>query len=165
MDINTIFKDLQDAFGEKILALDAEKSSPEKITVKPDALLETVSFLRKYADCPFDSLLSLSGVDSGEELAAVLHLYSNQGACTLAVEAWTERENPEIDSVASVYKTANWHEREAYDMYGIVFNGHPELTRMFLADDWEGHPLRKDYVPADYWHGMPIPKELSHKMK
>ena len=67
-----------------------------------------------------------------------------------------------IPSVAHLWQTANWHEREAYDMIGVVFENHPNLKRMLLDDDWEGHPLRKEYKEPDYYHGVPVPKDKSY---
>ena len=67
-----------------------------------------------------------------------------------------------IPSVVSLWKTADWHEREAYDMMGIIFEGHPNLKRILLSDDWEGYPLRKNYEEPDYYHGMPVPKDKSY---
>ena len=67
-----------------------------------------------------------------------------------------------IPSVVSLWQTANWHEREAYDMMGIHFEGHPNLKRILLSDDWEGHPLRKNFKEPDYYHGMPVPKDKTY---
>ena len=67
-----------------------------------------------------------------------------------------------IPSVVRLWKTANWHEREAYDMMGIQFEDHPDLTRILLSEDWEGHPLRKNFEEPDYYHGMPVPKDKTY---
>ena len=67
----------------------------------------------------------------------------------------------EIESVSNIWKTANWHEREAYDLMGISFKGHPDMRRIFLPSDWEGYPLQKKYKEPDYYHGMPVPKDKS----
>jgi len=67
------------------------------------------------------------------------------------------KDNPHVPSVESVWKTANWHEREAYDLIGVVFDGHPDLRRILLPDDWEGHPLRKDYKVPEFYNGMKVP--------
>ena len=68
----------------------------------------------------------------------------------------------EVPSVAHIWRTADCHEREAYDMMGIKFKDHPNLKRILLSDDWEGHPLRKDYKEPDYYHGMLVPKDKSY---
>ncbi|MEX0602057.1 MAG: NADH-quinone oxidoreductase subunit C, partial [Bacteroidota bacterium] len=67
------------------------------------------------------------------------------------------KEQPHIQSVSGVWGTANWHEREAYDLIGIVFDGHPDLRRILLPYDWEGHPLRKDYKVPEFYNGMKVP--------
>ena len=67
-----------------------------------------------------------------------------------------------IPSVVFLWKAADWHEREAYDMMGLRFEGHPNLKRILLADDWEGHPLRKDYIEPNYYHGLPVPKDKTY---
>ena len=77
----------------------------------------------------------------------IYHLKSNQYNHSFVLKARIEnREKPEIDTVCNIWRTAEFHEREVYDLFGIVFNNHPDLRRIFLEDDWEGWPLRKDYV-------------------
>ena len=165
MDYQNVFEELKEKFPDSVLELDMENSIPPKIKIASKGLKAVCEYLSGTYKIPFDSLMCLSGEDVGEELGVVLHLYSMKDKETLALESLCSREEPHIDSVASVYHTADWHEREAYDMFGILFDGHPNMKRMFLADDWEGYPLRKDYVPADSWHGMSIAKELTQKMK
>jgi NADH-quinone oxidoreductase subunit C len=70
-----------------------------------------------------------------------------------------DREKPEVPSLSGIWKTADWHEREAYDFFGIQFTGHPNLTRILLPADWEGHPLRKDYVEQERYHGIKVKYE------
>ncbi len=74
------------------------------------------------------------------------HLRSLGNACAAVVRTWLERDRESIRTVSDLYAGANWHERECYDLFGVVFAGHPDLTRILLPDDWQGHPLRKDYV-------------------
>jgi NADH-quinone oxidoreductase subunit C len=73
------------------------------------------------------------------------HLLSLESGARVRLRVWAGEENPEVDSVTSVWPTANWHEREVYDLMGVRFRGHPDLARIMMPDDWEGHPLRKDY--------------------
>ena len=75
----------------------------------------------------------------------------------LAVKVKCARDGGSIPSVACVWHTANWHEREAYDMFGMLFTGHPELKRILCPDDWVGYPLRKDYKVQDQYHGIKVP--------
>jgi NADH-quinone oxidoreductase subunit C len=113
----------------------------------------------------FEMCASLSGVDypedpSGRRLHAVYHLLSMTNRRRLRLEVSVTAEDPHIPSVTEVYPTANWQERETWDFFGIVFDGHPGLTRIEMPDDWPGHPQRKDYplggVPVEY-KGAEIP--------
>ena len=95
--------------------------------------------------CVYD-LLALSPV-SAKELMSARHEF--------AVRVYAERSDPHIPTVSDVWPAADWHEREAYDLMGVVFDGHPDLRRILLPDDWEGHPLRKDYVYPTEYQGIP----------
>jgi NADH:ubiquinone oxidoreductase subunit C len=92
-------------------------------------------------------LFCLSGVDWGEELGVIYHLESTVYRHIVVVKVKTsDRDNPNFDSVWDIWRTAEFHEREAFDFFGIKFNNHPNLKRLFLTENWEGFPLRKDYV-------------------
>jgi NADH-quinone oxidoreductase subunit C len=111
----------------------------------------------------FELLSSVSGVDylgTENRLHAVYHLTSMTYRWRIRLEAATSVEDPHIPSVTAIYPTADWQERECYDMFGIVFDGHPALTRILMPDDWEGFPQRKDYplggIPVQY-KGATIP--------
>ncbi len=94
----------------------------------------------------FDYLFCLSGVDWPGYMEVVYHLESTRHGHILVLKARTaDREDPRLDTVCDIWPTAEFHEREAYDMYGIRFNNHPDLRRLLLTDDWEGYPMRKDY--------------------
>ena len=127
------------------------------VKIAPDRIRDVAIFLRDDRT-QFDTLMCLTGMDyTGGKLGVVYHLASTTlgHKITLKVDATTE--NPHVQSVEAVWKTANWHEREAYDMIGIVFDGHPDLRRMLCPYDWEGHPLRKDYQVPEYYNGMKVP--------
>ena len=119
------------------------------IKVPGDCLVEVCEFLKHDPRLDFKMFHCLSAVDWGEVLASVLHLYSIQLRHKVVIRTDCPRENPVIPSLAEVWKGANWHERESYDLMGIVYEGHPDLKRILLSDDWEGYPLRKDYQMPD----------------
>lgn len=157
-----IYDLLADKFGDKMVEFLAEEKTPIAV-VQPGALHEVITFLNRDERLQFDSLMSLSGFDLGGEeqpLGVAYHLHSMSLNHYFAVKVLLEdRKNPKIKSVNDLFRTADWHEREAYDMYGITFEGHPDLRRILLEDDWEGYPLRKDYVQAEFYRGMKIAKE------
>jgi NADH:ubiquinone oxidoreductase subunit C len=102
--------------------------------------------LRELIETQFDFLFCLSGVDYGQDLGVVYHLRSTVHGHSVVLKTRTsDRVDPRIDSVADIWKTADFHEREVYDLLGIKFNNHPDLRRLFLDNSW-GFPLRKDYV-------------------
>ncbi len=107
--------------------------------------LELARLLVEDEKLRFDFLCCLSGIDYEEHMEVVYNFYSMELDQYLCIKVKMPRSNPKIISVQPVWKTADWHEREAYDLLGIEFIGHPNLTRIFLEDDWVGHPLRKDY--------------------
>lgn len=103
--------------------------------------------LKNSADTAFDYLFCLTGVDYGKELGVVYHLNSTSLKHDLVLKVKTaDRENPTIDSITDLYRSAEFYEREVYDLLGITFTNHPDMRRIFLDESWQGHPLRKDYV-------------------
>ena len=116
------------------------------IMVQPEQLHALMTQLKNNNETNFDYLFCLSGVDWGKELGVVYHLESTTHRHILVVKVKTEdRENPTFDSVYDIWKTAEFHEREVFDFFGIKFNNHPNLKRLFLTEEWDGFPLRKDY--------------------
>ena len=121
-------------------------------------LTTLVRHLRDDAQLRFEFCSGVSGVhypaDRGAELHAVYHLQSMTHNRRIRLEVSVPESDPHLPSVVATYPTADWHERETYDMFGIVFDGHPALTRMMMPDDWPGHPQRKDYplggIPVEY---------------
>jgi len=121
----------------------------EVIEVSADKLVEVATFLKMNVDTHFDILFSVSGIDAGESLIAVYHLFSTQFKNNVILKVWLDRSQPEIASLSQVYSASNWHERETFDLLGIKFINHPDLKRILLPEEWIGHPLRKDYVMND----------------
>ncbi len=157
MKAQEIFEKLKAKFGEDIISINDEENYDPFITVKPDNLLNICLFLRDNSSLDFNYLTCLSGMDYKDSLGVVYHLYSTRHRHSLVVKLVLDRESPKVHTVERVWKSANWHEREAYDMFGIVFEGHPNMTRILCPDDWEGWPLRKDYTPPEYYAGMKVP--------
>ncbi|MFI7701736.1 NADH-quinone oxidoreductase subunit C [Nonomuraea sp. NPDC049480] len=132
--------------------------------VKRERLVEVCQKLRDDPTLRFELSLGVSGVHyphlAGEELHAVYHLCSITHNRRVRVEVSAPDADPHIPSTVSVYPGHDWHERETYDFFGIVFDGHPGLTRIMMPDDWDGHPQRKDYplggIPVEY-RGATIP--------
>ena len=117
------------------------------IIVQPLQLHQLMSQLKSNSETKFDYLFCLSGVDWGKELGVVYHLESTTHRHIVVVKVKTEdRENPAFDTVSNIWLTAKFHEREVFDFFGIKFNNHPNLKRLFLTEEWDGFPLRKDYV-------------------
>lgn len=111
--------------------------------------------LRDDPGLRFDYLMSLTAVDRPPaSIEIISHLFSYPHRSMLAVRTTVAREAPRVPSVADLWPAAGWHEREQFDLVGVVFDGHPDLRRILMPDDWEGHPLRKDYVKPDRYHGI-----------
>lgn len=135
------------AINPSLLEFSEEGSQFLNIFVQPEQLYSLMQQLKANEDTKFDYLFCLSGVDWGAELGVVYHLESTIHRHSIVVKVKTpDRENPTFDSVYDIWMTAEFHEREVYDFFGIKFNNHPNLKRLFLTDEWEGYPLRKDYV-------------------
>ncbi|MDC8972078.1 NADH-quinone oxidoreductase subunit C [Mycobacterium marinum] len=132
--------------------------------VRREALLRVAQFLRDEPELRFELCLGVNGVhyphETGRELHAVYPLQSITHNRRLRLEVSAPDSDPHIPSLYAVYPTNDWHERETYDFFGIIFDGHPSLTRIEMPDDWQGHPQRKDYplggIPVEY-KGAQIP--------
>jgi len=124
------------------------------LVVPPEKIADVCRYLRDEPDLALETMDNLSCVDEGEKLSVVYHLFSYRHRHFAVLKASTPRENPEIASVQPVWPGAGWFEREAFDLMGIRFAGHPDLRRIMLPEDWVGHPLRKDYEEQEEYHGM-----------
>jgi NADH-quinone oxidoreductase subunit C len=159
---------LIDTLGEQRFAAAVERvvvfRGELTLEVSRDALVTVAQTLRDDPALRFELCLGVSGVhypgETGRELHAVYPLMSITHNRRIRLEVAAPDSDPHVPSLFSVYPTTDWHERETYDFFGIVFDGHPSLTRIEMPDDWEGHPQRKDYplggIPVEY-HGAEIP--------
>ncbi|QGK71631.1 NADH-quinone oxidoreductase subunit C [Allosaccharopolyspora coralli] len=167
------FDEAADALLESLRAKGLPDDTVHQITVdrgeitfyvRTEHLLEVCRSFRDDPALRFELCSSVSGVDYGEDvpqrLHSVCHLTSMTYRRRVRVEVTADVEHPHVPSVVEVYPTADFQERETYDMFGIVYDGHPALTRILMPDDWDGHPQRKDYplggIPVEY-KGAEIP--------
>ena len=143
---NTELQTLISSWNTELLFSEAE-SQFLNITVEPDYLHELARRLKDDPETSFDFLFCLTGMDWGLNLGVIYHLESTTHRHVLVVRVNTaDRENPTLDTVSDIWLTAEFHEREVFDFFGIKFNNHPHLKRLFMPLDWVGYPLRKDYV-------------------
>ncbi len=115
----------------------------------PPALAKVCEMLHSSPDTGFDYLADVTAIDWNDRIEVVYQLTALATNAKVALRVSLDHEKPEVDSVTSIWKGANYQEREVYDLMGVVFRGHPDLRRILLPEDWEGHPLRKDYVIED----------------
>lgn len=144
------------AHGEAVVE---PSMTPRGIRIPPADLRTVCLELHNNPSLFFDMLSCVTVVDNGATagtLEAIYNLYSIPFGYHLAIKITVPRDNAEIDTVEDIWKTANWHEREAYDMFGVRFRGHPDLRRILLPADWEGHPLRKDYSRQANYRGISL---------
>ena len=157
-----------DSFGEAVYRIVIDRGEMT-LHVRREHLVSVLQTLRDEPALRFELCLGVSGVnypdDTDAELHAVYHFQSiTNGGRRLRVEVTCPDADPTIPSGVGVYPALNWHERETWDMFGIIFEGHPALTRILMPDDWPGHPQRKDYplggIPVEYKGGtIPPPDE------
>jgi NADH-quinone oxidoreductase subunit C len=150
-----IHEQLKARFGDDVGPL-SEAKVDAFCVVKRERIQEICRFLKTEPGLEMDFLEDLTAVDWPKRsvIEVVYHLlsYTHRHSFVMKVEA--DRAAPVVPTVENVWKTANWFEREVYDLFGVDFPGHPDLRRILLPDDWIGHPLRKDYQEAGGWHGI-----------
>ncbi|MSR78519.1 MAG: NADH-quinone oxidoreductase subunit C [Candidatus Omnitrophica bacterium] len=156
----------------------AFKQVRDSLLVENPSDLPKVAFFLKNSDLEIDYLSSVTGSDYLDYLESVYHLYSTTkktGLITLRVRV--KRDAPNVPSLVPIYRSAEFQEREAYDMYGIIYEGHPDLRRLFMWEGFEGFPMRKDYIQEDSewlepedleWlekHQVPVTEEMKERAK
>jgi NADH-quinone oxidoreductase subunit C len=167
------FDNFADDFADALTERGVPRGAVQQITidrgeitfyVQRERVLDLCRTLRDDEGLRFELCSSVSGVDYGEgvdqRLHVVYHLLSMTYRRRIRLEVALDVDDPHLPSVVEVYPTADWHERETWDMFGVIFDGHPALTRILMPDDWDGHPQRKDYplggIPVEY-KGAEIP--------
>ncbi|MGC5051124.1 NADH-quinone oxidoreductase subunit C [Micromonospora sp. DT48] len=162
-EVRDALEEAYPAFGEAIEKVVVDRGELT-LHIRPERIAEVCQVMRDDPALRFELCSSVSGVDylgaDARRLHVVYHLTSMTYRRQVRLEAAVTAEEPHLPTVTSVYPTADWQEREVYDMFGVIFDGHPALTRILMPDDWEGHPQRKDYplggVPVEY-KGAEIP--------
>lgn len=155
-----------DRFGAAVILEAKADALQPYLVLQPERLPEVCLELHDNAQTYFDYLSCLTGMDNGPEagtMEVIYTLYSIPYDHHLTLKVRVPRNNtpeeviPQVPTVSHIWRTADWHEREVFDMFGIYFTDHPDMRRILCAADWEGHPLRKDYQLQDYYHGIKVP--------
>lgn len=136
------------------------------LVVSAENILSVMSCLKETGGLDFDTLMSQTAVHEKDELILFWHLYSYTHKHELAVESRVPVLDPKVSSVVSLWSGADWLERETYDLFGVIFEGHPDLRRIMMPPDWEGHPLLKDYeTPTSYQDIDNTPSEITQSFQ
>lgn len=151
---------------EEIISAVQNQFKPEEtlkevpvFVVPSEIILAVCQELHQNPSAYFDMLSCITGIDNGPEAATmevVYHLYSIPFNRSLILKVILTRDHAEVESVCTVWKGANWLEREVYDMFGVHFKNHPDLRRILMPADWEGHPLRKDYQQQESYRDIQV---------
>ena len=155
-----IFNKLSDEFGsDTVFNFDdgTKKAKDPFCEVEPWSIAKVGRKMKDDPAMAFDYLECLSGVDLPKEqqIQVVYHLYSYTKKHRLVLKVSLAREEPVVPTVSGVWSAANWQERECYDLFGVLFDRHPDLRRVLMPEDWEGHPMRKDWKEPEHYHGIP----------
>ena len=156
-----ILEQLKNRFGDAVL--EANEFRDELTVVVPkERIVEICRFLKEDAQLQFDFLADVCGIDMytpSKRFGVIYNLYSLKNRNRIRLKLFTEEEDPKVPTMTGVFGTANWHERETFDMFGIVFEGHPDLRRVYMPDDFEHYPLRKDFPLMGIPGSLFLPKK------
>jgi NADH-quinone oxidoreductase subunit C len=155
MEAPAMYQALEKRFPDKVSQFKADVAEPY-LSVDAKAIVEVCRFLRDDEGLNFEVLSDLTALDwpKEEKIQVVYHLYSYSQRHQIVLKADLPRDNPRIATLEGVWKVANWFEREVYDLFGVIFEGHSDLRRIMLPEDWVGYPLRKDYVEQEEYDGI-----------
>lgn len=133
------------------------------ITIQKDKIVELAEFLKSDDELHFETCIDVTAIDWAtrkNRFTVVYHMYSYKNNFTLRIKANIDEEPPKIETVSHIWKSANWYERETYDMYGIIFLNHPDLRRMYMPEGFEYYPLRKDFPLLGIPGSLPLPDKM-----
>ncbi len=155
MEAKDVFAQLEKQFSGKVSDFKGDVKEPY-LTVAAPAIVEVCRYLRDGAALNFEVLSDQTAIDwpKEEKIQLVYHLFSYSQNHQIVLKVDLPRDNPKISTVEGVWKIANWFEREIYDLFGVIFEGHSDLRRIMLPEDWVGYPLRKDYVEQEEYDGI-----------
>ena len=132
------------------------------IVVPKERIVDVCRFLKEDPQLQFDLLADVCGIDMytpTKRFGVIYNLYSLKTKNRIRLKVFTEEEDPKVPTMTGVYGTANWHERETFDMFGIIFEGHPDLRRVYMPEDFEHYPLRKDFPLMGIPGSLSLPKK------
>ena len=140
--------------------IESEDLAEKQVELKADQWFDIATFLKEDPNLSFDQLECITGIDLGEEasLQTRYNLHSMEYRHKIEILISHDRKEPKVASIEKIWRIGDWFERETYDMFGIVYEGHRDLRRILCPDDWEGWPLRKDYEGQESYHGIVVPK-------
>ncbi len=147
--------------GEDVVVEANEKALQPYFQIQTDKIAQVSKLLHENG---FDHLACITGIDNGTAAATmevIYHLYAILHATSLTLKVKIPRNHkdeapPTIPTLSHIWRSADWHEREVYDFFGILFDGHPDMRRILLPADWQGFPLRKDYEAQEIYHGVKV---------
>ena len=140
--------------------IESEDLAEKQVELKAEQWFDIATFLKEDPNLSFDQLECITGIDLGEEasLQTRYNLHSMEYRHKIEILISHDRKEPKVASIEKIWRIGDWFERETYDMFGIIYEGHRDLRRILCPDDWEGWPLRKDYEGQESYHGIVVPK-------
>jgi len=162
LEFKAIYEKLLGHFGDQAILGFTEVSDEVRdpfVTVAPGKIPRVGLFCKVDGDLALDFCQSITALHTGESITCVYHLFSYTHLHTLVVKTQVPRAEATLSSCVKVWPSCNWYEREAFDLFGVTFEGHPDLRRLLLPEDWEGHPGLKDYQERRFYNGIPTTRD------